>query len=134
MRYTVTKRIGPISVMHAIYGLPDHHPCRNMHGHNLYVELAIGADQLVHPGFVVDFNDLEAVEDYLKSWSRLDSLAALFPSGRDATVERLAEHVADWYREQIQPETSGLLLSVTVHETDSCSATFTVPIAPEANR
>ncbi|MFE6164134.1 6-pyruvoyl tetrahydropterin synthase family protein [Streptomyces sp. NPDC056486] len=134
MRYTVTKKIGPISVMHAIVGLPEGHPCRNMHGHNLYVELAIGADQLIRPGFVVDFNDLEPVESYLKSWSRLDSLAVLFPSGRDATVEHLAEHVADWYTEQIQPKTSGRLLSVTVHENDTCSATFTVPVALGATR
>ncbi|MBC9718437.1 6-carboxytetrahydropterin synthase [Streptomyces sp. TRM66268-LWL] len=135
MRYTVQKKIGPISAMHAINSLPEGHECRNLHGHNLYVDLTLGADKLTEPGFVIDFNDLAPVETYLRSWSRMESLGELFPDGRDATVEHLAEHVADWYATNIAPTApSCQLLSVTVHETDTCSATYTTTAGLEATR
>ncbi|MFP8959313.1 6-pyruvoyl trahydropterin synthase family protein [Streptomyces nanhaiensis] len=122
-RYSVTRRIGPVSAMHAILGLPEGHECRNMHGHNLYVEVTVGAGELTGPGFVVDFNDLAPLEEYLRSWSRLESLNSLF-QGQDPTVERLAEHIAAWYGRHIAPGANGELVAVTVHENETCSATF----------
>jgi 6-pyruvoyltetrahydropterin/6-carboxytetrahydropterin synthase len=124
MPYNIKKRIGPISVMHAILGFPEGHECRNMHGHNLYVELTISADKLVPPGLVVDFNDLAPLEQYLATWSRMESLNTLFDDGADPTVEHLAEHIAAWYLKHIAPGVNGWLEAVTVQENETCSATF----------
>ncbi|MCF4121286.1 6-carboxytetrahydropterin synthase [Antribacter sp. KLBMP9083] len=54
------------SASHVLDGLPSWHPCARMHGHNYVVVLELSARQedLVGPGFVRDYRDL----DDFKKW------------------------------------------------------------------
>ncbi|GAB3832077.1 6-pyruvoyl tetrahydropterin synthase family protein [Dactylosporangium cerinum] len=60
--YTIGKRFG-FSAAHHLPGLPDGHKCGRHHGHNFSVEVVLGADALVPPGFVRDFGELGPFRD-----------------------------------------------------------------------
>lgn len=126
MGFSITRRIGPICAVHALGRLPEGHGCRNVHGHNFYVQVTISASKLTDEGFVIDFADLAPLEAYLLSWSRLEGgLNELFDD-QDPTVEHLAEHIADWFEKHLASTSHGRLTQVRVEETESCWAEYSV--------
>ena len=62
--YTISKQFH-FSASHIIEGLPDHHPCSRLHGHNYVVELKLMSDTLNEYGFVVDYNALSDFKDII---------------------------------------------------------------------
>ena len=50
---------------HRLPNLPDGHKCKNLHGHNYQLEVAIEGGELDERGFVIDYAELEAAVDPL---------------------------------------------------------------------
>ncbi len=50
-----------ISTGHRIMGHQG--KCRYLHGHNYRFDLTVGADELIEPGFVIDFGHIKAILD-----------------------------------------------------------------------
>jgi len=103
--YRISKQFG-FSAGHILEGLPDGHQCGRPHGHNYLVEVRIGAPDLDHRGFVVDYGDLSTFGDWIASvwdhrWLGAGPVTAL---GREwgpvmlgnPTAERIAARMRDW--------------------------------------
>jgi 6-pyruvoyltetrahydropterin/6-carboxytetrahydropterin synthase len=88
------------------------------------VEVVVTAQRLVPPGFVTDFGDLAPLGEYIKTaldHRNLNDVLKVEP-----TSEALAEHLAEWFREHVEPAIAGRLSAVRVWETPSSWAEFTV--------
>src|SRR5262249_42610917 len=64
--YTITKRFA-FSASHVIGGLPADHPCGRLHGHNYQVEVSLQSPTLDTSGFVRDFHELSALQDFVSA-------------------------------------------------------------------
>lgn len=53
------------SASHVLDGLPPHHPCGRLHGHNFIVRLHLAADELDNVGFVQDYGELADFKHWL---------------------------------------------------------------------
>ena len=62
--YTITRRFG-FSASHSIGDLPSGHRCARLHGHNYEVEVVLQATALDRTGFVRDYDELSALQDFL---------------------------------------------------------------------
>jgi len=58
--YKISKTY-TFSAAHQLDYLPDGHPCARLHGHNYVVEVILEAGETNTNGFVLDFNELDAV-------------------------------------------------------------------------
>lgn len=121
--HTVGKRF-TFDAAHHLPSLPDGHKCRRVHGHTYVVEVCVGAPLLSGPGFVTDFGDLAPFADYLKATFDHRDLNEVVDF--EPTSELLAEHLAHWFVENLQPRIPGRLLWLQVSETASTWARFTV--------
>ena len=54
------------STSHTIGGLPSHHPCSRLHGHNYEVEVILEANTLDDTGFVREYRELSALKELLE--------------------------------------------------------------------
>ena len=52
--YKVSKRF-KFAAAHKLLGLPDEHPCSEIHGHNYWVDVIVESEELDQTGFVIDF-------------------------------------------------------------------------------
>jgi 6-pyruvoyltetrahydropterin/6-carboxytetrahydropterin synthase len=126
MRFSIGKRFA-FSASHQLPDLPEDHKCARLHGHNYVVEVVVAATDLVAPGFVTDFGDLEPLRSYLDETfdhRHLNDVLAV-----PATSENLAAHIAAWFLEHLQPRISGQLIRVRVSETGTTWAEYTVDAA-----
>jgi 6-pyruvoyltetrahydropterin/6-carboxytetrahydropterin synthase len=122
VRHTIGKRF-TFSASHMLPGLPADHKCGRLHGHNYTVEVVVGAQELVEPGFVTDFGDLAPLKTYIDTTfdhRHLNDILADPP-----TSENLAAHLAEWFGENLEPSIPGRLVCMRVSETDSSWAQFT---------
>lgn len=62
--YEITKDFH-FSASHQLNHLPDGHPCARLHGHNFIVRIHLASDTLDRTGFVIDYNQLQAFQDWL---------------------------------------------------------------------
>ena len=62
--FTITKDF-EFSASHTLTGLPDHHPCSRLHGHNFVVRLHLSNTTLNEVGFVQDYRDLDGFKRWL---------------------------------------------------------------------
>ncbi|MDQ7904698.1 6-carboxytetrahydropterin synthase [Phytohabitans sp. ZYX-F-186] len=122
MGYTIGKRF-TFSASHRLDGLPDGHQCARLHGHNYTVEVVVGAERLAAPGFVTDFGDLAPMKTYVAEAFDHQHLNDVMD--RPPTSENLAEHLAVWFMEHVEPTIAGRLVCVRVGETDSTWAQYT---------
>lgn len=116
-RYTITKRFD-FSASHQLRGLPPEHQCSRLHGHNYAVELELGADELDHRGFVVDYGDLSVFKTYLDDkldHRHLNDCMAANPT---------AEHLADMLHGVATVMLGSAVLAVRVHETPKTCAEY----------
>ncbi|GAA4256583.1 6-carboxytetrahydropterin synthase QueD [Dactylosporangium darangshiense] len=122
--YMIGKSFG-FSAAHRLPGLPKGHKCRRRHGHNFTAQVVLGADQLVPPGFVADFGDLDRFRRYLNR--RLDHRDLNTVLDEPPTCENLARHLAAWFLEHMPAHLSDALVRITVSESDSSWAAYHVP-------
>ena len=62
--WEIGKEFG-FSAGHWLPSVPDGHPCKRQHGHNYTVKFLFRARELDEHGFVVDYNELDAVKQWL---------------------------------------------------------------------
>lgn len=100
MTYTIAKQF-ELSYSHQLDGLPEHHQCARLHGHNAVVEITLAADDLDDVGFVVDYGELGPVKlmlDQTFDHRHLNDVVDFNP-----TAELLAQFVYDWCAEMGYP-------------------------------
>lgn len=109
---------------HRLPGLPPGHKCARQHGHGYQVEISLTAPSLEEPGFVTDFASLAPFKHFLDTELDHRNLHEILPFA--PTSERLAQFLAGWFIENVQPTISGHLGAVLVRETGSSWARFAV--------
>ena len=109
---------------HRLPGLPSGHKCSQQHGHSYQVEVILTAQALEGPGFVTDFGDLAPFKRFLDAELDHHNLHEIFPF--EPTSERLAQYLAGWFIQNIEPNISGRLIAVRVRETTRSWARFDV--------
>jgi 6-pyruvoyltetrahydropterin/6-carboxytetrahydropterin synthase len=119
--HTIGKRF-TFSASHQLPDLPEGHKCARLHGHNYVVDVIVGADELVGPGFVTDFGELAPLKNYLDASFDHRHLNDTLPA--PPTSENLAEHLAGWFIEHLEPHIAGRLITVRVSETESTWAQY----------
>jgi 6-pyruvoyltetrahydropterin/6-carboxytetrahydropterin synthase len=107
---------------HALRGYKG--KCENVHGHNYRVQVTVAGKQLNSTGLLMDFIDLRSALKTLAE--RLDHrfMNDIPPFDKlNPSAENLAKYFCDELEPQVQKQ--GLhVLSVTVWETDTTSATY----------
>ena len=96
---------------HFLPNVPEHHKCRNMHGHNYRVEVTI-AGQIDERGFVMDFCELDAIVKPLVE--KLDHKVI------NSVIENpTAEMIATWFKHNLGKSVPSGRLWVRVYETEN---------------
>ncbi|MER6502487.1 6-carboxytetrahydropterin synthase [Streptomyces sp. NPDC001455] len=121
--FTIGKRFG-FEAGHRLAGLPSEHKCARQHGHSYEVEVILTAPALEEPGFVTDFGALAPFKEFLDT--ELDHRNLHEILSFEPTSERLAQFLAGWFIQNLQPKIHGRLLAVLVRETTSSWARFDV--------
>ena len=96
--YTITKRFA-FSASHVIGGLPADHPCGRLHGHNYQVEVSLQSPTLDTSGFVRDFHELSALQDFINAKIDHKHLNEVFGHDR-TTTEVISQWLYDWCKER----------------------------------
>jgi 6-pyruvoyltetrahydropterin/6-carboxytetrahydropterin synthase len=109
--YRITKKFGPYAAMHFLTSVPPGHQCGEEHGHNYEIELVLSSPTLNAQGFVVDYGELRAFDQYAAS--RMDHKNINKQFSFPTTAENLAKHFYDW----IQNTTTWPIEAVRVSET-----------------
>ena len=118
--FTITKTF-EFSAAHWLTGVPEDHPCARNHGHNYLITIKLKSDIVGPDGFVIDFNELDCVKQWLDA--KFDH-RALNDELENPTSELLAQYIAracPWGNPNIPYV---LLESVEVKETWKTSATW----------
>jgi 6-pyruvoyltetrahydropterin/6-carboxytetrahydropterin synthase len=87
------------------------------------VEVVLTIDELIGPGFVTDFGDLEPLKTYLDGaldHRDLNEVLDLPP-----TSENLACHIANWFIANVEPGIPGQMVKVRIGETNGTWAEYT---------
>ncbi|MFG2640383.1 6-pyruvoyl tetrahydropterin synthase family protein [Streptomyces sp. NPDC048370] len=121
--FTIGKRFG-FEAGHQLPRLPPGHKCARQHGHSYEVEVVLTAPLLEEPGFVTDFGALAPFKKFLDNELDHRNLHEILPF--EPTSERLAQFLAGWFTQNLQPAIPGRLVSVLVRETGSSWARFGV--------
>ncbi|WP_328384499.1 6-pyruvoyl trahydropterin synthase family protein [Micromonospora zamorensis] len=109
---------------HRLPSLPVEHKCSRQHGHSYEVEVALTAFSLEAPGFVTDFAALAPFGEFLRTQLDHNNLHEIFPF--EPTSELLAQFLAGWFIENLEPVIHGQLVAVNVRETGRSWARFDV--------
>lgn len=109
---------------HRLPGLPPEHKCSRQHGHSYQVEVILTACTLEAPGFVTDFGALAPFKQFLDTQLDHRNLHEVLPM--EPTSERLAQFLAGWFIQYLQPDIPGRLVAVRVRETERSWARFDV--------
>jgi len=106
----------------AAHRLIDHPgPCREIHGHNWKVEAAFAGAKLDKQGMVIDFADVMKELDRIKSLVDHRMINEVPPFDR---INPTAENIAKWIFDELAENLPTSPARVTVHETDSTSASY----------
>ncbi|MBV9022667.1 MAG: 6-carboxytetrahydropterin synthase [Streptomycetaceae bacterium] len=127
MSFRIGKRFS-FDAAHHLVGLRAGHKCARPHGHTYTVEVVLAGEELVGPGFVTDFGDLKPLGEYIDGHLDHRDLNEVldFPP----TSERLAQHLAEWFVENVEPNIDGRLVAIRVSETPATWAEFAVGERP----
>lgn len=120
--YAIAKRF-KFDAAHQLLGLAEGHKCGNLHGHTYTIEVALLSQNLSPEGFVVDFNDMKPIKEYIDS--KLDHKFLNDVFGFQTTSENIACHL--FYKVGLLMDLpDGVIVShVKVSETESTYAIFT---------
>lgn len=83
---TISKEFA-FSASHQLSGLPEHHPCSRLHGHNYLVRVELEGP-VNEIGFVVDYGELRGFANWIDEWVDHKHLNDVF------TINPTAEHLA----------------------------------------
>lgn len=109
---------------HRLPGLPPEHKCSRQHGHSYEVEVILTTPSLELPGFVTDFGALAPFKAFLAAELDHHNLHEILPF--EPTSERLAQYLAGWFIQNVEPTIAGRLVAVRVRETRRSWARFDV--------
>jgi 6-pyruvoyltetrahydropterin/6-carboxytetrahydropterin synthase len=109
---------------HRLPGLAPEHKCSRQHGHSYEVEVVLTAPTLEEPGFVTDFGALAPFKEFLDAELDHHNLHDILPF--EPTSERLAQFLAGWFIQNVQPTIRGHLVAMLVRETARSWARFDV--------
>lgn len=115
--YKISKEFA-FSAAHALHGLSECHPCSRLHGHNYVVTVHLRSEKLNDNGFVRDYNDLDAVKEYIDTHLDHRNLNDIM-APLNSSAENLAKMLYDVFKPQF-PE----LYAVEVSETPKTSAVY----------
>ncbi|MBB5938671.1 6-pyruvoyl trahydropterin synthase family protein [Streptomyces zagrosensis] len=121
--FAIGKKFG-FEAGHRLAGLAPEHKCARQHGHSYEVEVILTAFCLEEPGFVTDFGALTPFKEFLNTELDHHNLHEILPF--EPTSERLAQFLAGWFIQNLQPAIPGRLVAVLVRETASSWARFDV--------
>ncbi|MFD8414045.1 6-pyruvoyl tetrahydropterin synthase family protein [Streptomyces sp. NPDC059650] len=121
--FTIGKRF-TFEAGHRLLGLAREHKCARQHGHSYEVEVVLASATLEGPGFVTDFGALAPFKEFLAEALDHRNLHEILPV--EPTSEHLAQFLAGWFIQNLQPEIPGRLVAVLVRETASSWARFDV--------
>jgi 6-pyruvoyltetrahydropterin/6-carboxytetrahydropterin synthase len=121
--FTIAKRFS-FEAGHRLPGLPPEHKCSRQHGHSYEVEVVLTSLDLEEPGFVTDFGALSPFKGFLDAELDHRNLHEILPF--EPTSERLAQFMAGWFIQNLQPDLRGRLVAVLIRETGSSWARFDV--------
>jgi len=117
--------------------------CKNLHGHNLKIEVTVARDSLNENDMVIDFSDLKAeVNNILDGWDHAffvnakeepsEILAHLERCGvrmisfaEDPTSEILCVYLFSQLKEPLRKKHGVDVISVAIWESDDSKTTFT---------
>ncbi|MFE7043439.1 6-pyruvoyl tetrahydropterin synthase family protein [Streptomyces atratus] len=122
-RHTIGKQFD-FEAGHRLPGLPPEHKCSRQHGHSYQVEIILTAPALEIPGFVTDFGAFAPFKKFLDTELDHHNLHEILPF--EPTSERLAQFLAGWIIQHLQPGIPGRLVAVQVRETGRSWARFDV--------
>ena len=108
--YTITRRFG-FSASHIIGDLPSGHRCARLHGHNYEVEVVLQATALDRTGFVRDYDELSALQDFLDATVDHRHLNDVLGHDR-TTAEVICKWLYDWCKPR-WPEVTAVRVSET---------------------
>ncbi|MDR1719826.1 MAG: 6-carboxytetrahydropterin synthase [Dysgonamonadaceae bacterium] len=114
--YKISKQFS-FSASHVLDKLSDAHPCSRLHGHNYLVTVRFRSETLDEFGFVKDYKDLVAINDFLdREWDHrhLNEILPFHP-----TAENLARYLYDKFK-PIYPE----LYCVEIQESPKTIAVY----------
>ena len=110
--YRIAKQF-TFSASHQIKKLPATHKCSRLHGHNYVVEVTLESGTLNDVGFIRDYAELDALQNYIKE--KFDHRHLNDVLGDDFTsAEHLARHFYDWCKQQ-WPEVSAVRVAESAH-------------------
>ncbi|WP_326644668.1 6-carboxytetrahydropterin synthase [Streptosporangium sp. NBC_01755] len=109
---------------HRLPSLAPEHKCSRQHGHNYMVEVILTAPVLEEPGFVTDFGDLAPFKKFLDTEFDHHNLHEIMPC--EPTSERLAQFLAGWFIQNVEPVIPSQLVAIRVRETERSWARFDV--------
>jgi 6-pyruvoyltetrahydropterin/6-carboxytetrahydropterin synthase len=119
--FTISKTFD-FEAGHRLSGLPPGHKCSRQHGHGYEVEVILTASSLQEPGFVTDFGALAPFRQLVGTELDHRNLHEILPF--EPTSERLAQFLAGWFIQNVQPAIPGRLVAVRVRETGRSWARF----------
>lgn len=96
---------------HRLPLLPEGHKCKNLHGHNYRLDVAVDGD-LDACGFVMDYAELEAIVDPIIR--RIDHR---YLNEIEGLENPTSEVMAQWFMAQIKPRLGDKTVTITIYET-----------------
>lgn len=96
---------------HRLPKLPDGHKCKNLHGHNYQLEVAVDGD-LDPRGFVMDYAELEDIVNPIVR--RIDHR---YLNEIEGLENPTSEVMAQWFMSQIKPHLVGKMVTLRIYET-----------------
>lgn len=117
--YRISKQFH-FSAAHILSQLPEGHPCSRLHGHNYIVEVVLESEALDHNSFIVDYNDLYPVKEYIDATLDHRNLNDILP------MATTAENIARFLFDRFKPEFPALK-KIKVSETPKTWAEYESP-------
>lgn len=114
--YYIRKEFSCCSAHH-LEGLPDGHPCQNLHGHNYLVVVELKSKKLNDVGFVEDYRALDDIKKFIDTQMDHKDLNEVFKF--NPTAENLARHLFDVFKASHKA-----LHAVEISETPKTTARF----------
>ena len=102
-----------INAARRLPNLPAEHPCSRLHGHTFLIELHVSGEVDRSSGWVIDFSDLDAPADAVKS-----ALEHRYLNEIDGLSNPTSEHLAIWIWDKVAVAICGLSKVVVMEGPD----------------
>lgn len=116
-----------VEAAHRLSGLPESHKCGRLHGHSYTVEVILTARELVEPGFVVDFGELNMLKRHLSD--TFDHQLINDVVDVEPTSENIARLIFEWCAAKLPLPPGAFVEAVKVSETTSTWAEYRLAVS-----